>query len=330
MARVSVIIPIYNAEDYLEQCLESVIRQTYTDLEIIAVLDGPTDQSESIVKRFVEKDPRIIGVNQPNRGSSAARNYGLSLATGEYVSFIDSDDWIAETYIQRLVENALTSDADMVICNYYRYKEKGAKIVPNQPLPSGIHDSNTVIRELIRDKYLQNFLWNKLIRRDVFEKNRISFPVGLIFEDLAIMSRVAYYCHKVNIINEHLYYYRIRENSLIHNINPKWFSDLLTALGIIKSFLVEEGIYYKYHAEFRYLCIINLIRSSRAICRSDNNFEFLLEEVIAGIKDLLDEDEDREKIIQTKKCLSLSKRVSYELLMAAPRIYHHLSSRKII
>lgn len=324
MASVSVIIPVYNTEEYIEQCLDSVISQTLSDIEIICVLDGPSDQSGLIAKRYAEQDSRIVIIEQANTGLSAARNAGLKRATGKYISFIDSDDWVSPEFIEKLYESARATGADMAICNFYYYRNCP---IPGCPIPDGIHDPRSICRELILDKVIKNYAWNKLISKEIFDKYNILFPVGLLFEDIAIMCQIAYRSSKVSVINEYLYFYRSRPDSIMNTYNPKQFLDMFKALKRVKVFLLDENLYHLYQLEYEYNCIGKLLGAAKTISKKNSQLIYLFDELKNIFDDLLD---GKQISSQTKQLLSTHNRFSLRMLNLNHNFFVFLASRKWI
>ena len=185
--KVSLIIPVYNTVKYLRRCLESAVSQTYENMEIICVDDGSTDGSEKIVDEFAARDGRIIAVHQENRGESNARNTGLRIASGDYIGFMDCDDWIEPDMYEFLYHLLKANGADISICSHYR--DKGGKSVAKYA--SGeqfVFTRDEAVRALAVDKHVRNYMVDKLFKRSLFAG--IVFPVNRVFEDLAICYRV--------------------------------------------------------------------------------------------------------------------------------------------
>ena len=216
-AIVSIIIPVYNVEKYIRQCLDSVISQTYHDLEIILVDDGSTDSSGSICDDYACIDERIKVYHTANHGLSAARNYGIDCAQGEYIAFLDSDDWFTRNAIQTFLTTAQETRADIVACRYYdEYVDKTAE--SSGLLESCIVEGDAVLAFLVLEPRISVAVWNKFYRVSLFET--IRFPEGRIFEDMATTWRVFSQCEKLVNIPDCLIHYRRRENSLsnIHSL----------------------------------------------------------------------------------------------------------------
>lgn len=211
--KVSVIIAIYNAEKYIEKTIKSVINQTYKELEIILINDGSTDESSNICKKLQNQDGRIIIKNQKNKGVSEARNVGKTIATGEYIIFIDSDDILLSSMIETLVNNIEKQNADISICGYKLVYENGKTIENRIPGQELIMNKEEALKVLFSGKSFGISLWDKLIRRNIienieFEKNRT------INEDKYFLFKAIENSNKVYLKNEGLYLYMQRPKSL--------------------------------------------------------------------------------------------------------------------
>lgn len=206
---VSIIIPVYNVELYLERCLDSLLKQKYKNIQIILVDDGSCDTSGKICDAYAEKDSRVEVYHKVNGGVSSARNIGLSKVKGNYIGFVDSDDYLDEGYLQKLVDAIAFSDADIAVCNYY--------IVKNDEQRCGKIKSNEMCQEdamhmLMADENMPSYLWNKLFRAKLFDG--IQFPEGYLYEDLRIMHKLFMSAHKIVSISNPLYFYCYREKSI--------------------------------------------------------------------------------------------------------------------
>ena len=207
---VSVIVTVYNGEDYLDKCIESILSQTYTDLEILFVDDGSIDSSPQILDDYSIRDKRIRVVHQSNGGRARARNTGIKASTGRYVIFIDMDDWIEPDMISIMLDDLLKYEAQMVICGYSRdYKKNVARhIVDDKEICTGKEALARVLEGTI-----DSFTWNKLCDRSLFEK--FPFPEGRNYEDIAVMYRVVESASKVVLLPDILYHYVYRKNSIV-------------------------------------------------------------------------------------------------------------------
>lgn len=212
---VSVIVPIYKVERYLKDCLDSIVNQTYKNLNIILINDGSPDNCDSICKSYALKDKRIVYFEQDNKGLSAARNLGIANAKGEYYLFIDSDDIIKLDMIYRLVSIITSNNAYIATARMQRFKDGKSIKEKNCKVKIQVRSGRKYSQLMARPMGVFCFACNRLIHRSLFEG--YSFPVGLIFEDVYVMPRIVYNCNKVVSTNEALYYYRIRNTSLSHS-----------------------------------------------------------------------------------------------------------------
>lgn len=235
--KVSVVIPIYNVENYLDKCLSSVINQSYNNLEIICVNDGSSDNSEKIILEYVKKDDRIIYVKQKNGGLSFARNTGISKATGKYICFIDSDDWVSNDFVFKMVENLENNKSDISICNIkHIYIDGSEKKVSYGISNNMVLDSYDALKELFIGRVLQNHTVNKLYKLDLFKKNCITFPVGRIYEDVFTTYRLFLVSNKISLFNEYLYFYlQERDGSILTKKFDEKKLDLLDAINEIRN-----------------------------------------------------------------------------------------------
>jgi len=220
---ISIIIPVYNVEPFLERCIESITRQTYYNLEIILVNDGSTDNSKWICEKWQKKDVRIKLINKKNGGLSDARNCGLNIAHGEYITFVDSDDWVLPTYIEELYSSCIEFSADIVICGGNWVDNNG--IIQND----GIYQFNDLIsftgKEILEKLVKTTFIefeknstllcvaWNKLYKRELFKNLR--YKVGFKHEDEIIIHRLFANSNKVVVIKSALYMYVQRSDSIM-------------------------------------------------------------------------------------------------------------------
>lgn len=224
---VSIIIPVYNTEDYLQKCVNSILSQSFVNFELFLVDDGSTDKSGAICDEYAKKDFRVYVHHQNNSGASAARNYALDRASGEYIAFIDSDDYICPDYLSKLYDIAINEQAEVVMCRQFCFKD-GDSIVNSEDIDNIAYKTMSG-REAIIMRYKGNFSiapGAKLISRKLFKTVR--FPVGKSFEDQAVIPYVIYISKKFCITEKRMYYYRIREQSLSHcEFSEKVFDNIL-------------------------------------------------------------------------------------------------------
>lgn len=211
---VSVIVPVYNVESYVAKCIESIVNQTFKDLEIILIDDGSTDSSGSICDSFAEKDKRIKVIHKENGGLSSARNAGLDIAVGDYIVFVDSDDYINLKMIETLYSVCIENVADLAICNYIHVDENGEEIGISELriTQPQIVSSDWMLERISRGWTFGAIAWNKMYSGKFFKELR--YPAGRISEDEFISHRVMAESKKAVIIPNVLYYYTLRQGSI--------------------------------------------------------------------------------------------------------------------
>ncbi|MCF2652694.1 glycosyltransferase family 2 protein [Anaeromassilibacillus senegalensis] len=210
---ISVIVPVYNVEAYLCRCVDSLLRQTAVDTEIILVDDGSTDGCGALCDRYARQDPRVTTIHKPNGGLSDARNAGLEIAKGEYIAFVDSDDWVAAFFLQRLLEGLQNSGSDICECEVYHTAGAGvaAAAAPKAPI---CFDTESAMEQLLRNGAFRQHVWNKLYRAEVI--GDIRFPVGKTNEDEFWTYQVFARAGRVCKIEDPLYNYFQRPGSIMN------------------------------------------------------------------------------------------------------------------
>ena len=217
---ISIIIPCFNAEKTLEKCLESVVQQSYANLEIIIIDDGSTDETSLIYNKFQSNDERILVLKQQNSGVSKARNTGVKAATGDYICFVDSDDWAELNYCSELYSLLVGENADISIVEA-SYEDENGNVLCNKPTSEEkIFDGNRALVLLLEDREIQSHPWGKLFKADLLKN--VHFPENLkCFEDYSTLFKIFNKAVKVVKSNEKLYHYIQREDSLSHNLSPE-------------------------------------------------------------------------------------------------------------
>ena len=240
---VSIIIPVYNVQEYLSVCLDSVINQTIRNKEIIIINDGSTDKCYEILTEYKIRFPEIIIINQKNSGISEARNAGLKAAKGEYIAFVDSDDFIELNMFEKMYIAAKRESADIVICNYILYK--GAS---DEQETEGISEEGNIDKLEILKKFLLNdvkaYVWNKLHKRELFTTNEILFPNFVVCEDTPASFLLLACSEKIYLMSEPLYYYRQREASLTKTFSIKSMEDMLEGCYIMRDYITKDPLHY--------------------------------------------------------------------------------------
>ena len=262
MAKVSVVVPIYNVEEYLERCIESLVKQTLEDIEIILVNDGSRDKSGTIAQEFQKKYPdKIKYVEKENGGLSDARNYGMKYATGEYIAFLDSDDYIEKNAYKVMYKKAKEEDSDYVECDFiWEYPEKSKK-------DEQIKYANK--NEMLA--FVRVVAWNKLIRREVITNNNIEFPKGLRYEDVEFTYKLIPHINKFSYVNEFFIHYTQRQNS-IANVQNEKTAEIFEVLDNVITYYKQNNFYDEYKEELEYNYARYLLCSSlKRICKIPEN-----------------------------------------------------------
>ena len=212
---VSVIVPVYNTEKYLDKCIDSICKQTYSFLEIILVDDGSTDQCGVICDKNSMEDNRIIVIHKENGGLSSARNAGLDIATGRYISFVDADDTLNLQFIEVLLKLCQKYDCDIAQCDFLTVTNKSLKLPLNPQQLLLFYSGKQALHEMCvgRDDIKYSVAWNKLYRRDLFDE--IRYPLGMLHEDEFISYQLIWKAKKMVITNQYLYYYMQRSDSIM-------------------------------------------------------------------------------------------------------------------
>lgn len=246
MVKLSIIVPIYNVERYLERCIISILNQTYINFELILVNDGSTDNSKDICEKYLSIDNRIKLINKKNGGLSSARNTGIELAIGEYIAFVDSDDYINKYMYEVLITTLKKDKSDMVICGYNKVDQNEANF---QEINNYIDVNNVLASKISKVEALDKLLiegekfvlaWNKIYKRKLF--NELRYKNGKIYEDEFLAHRVLYKCNKVSVINEKLYFYIQRDGSIINSKFTTKRFDKVYALKERIDFLKEKNL----------------------------------------------------------------------------------------
>src|SRR5574344_101664 len=217
--KVSVIIPVYNSEKYLSRCLDSIIAQTLNEIEIICVDNGSIDNSAELIKSYIARDSRIKLISTENHGPGAARNIGIKEATGEYLGFVDSDDWVDKDYYEKLYSVAKKYDVEISCCGLirehknrkkYRFNFKSEKIIEN-------------IYDKLKEMKVPDISYsvNKLYKKSFITKNNLLYPENVFFEDVPFMFKAIFYCDKIATVTDTFYHYFANPNSIVKTKSTK-------------------------------------------------------------------------------------------------------------
>ena len=256
--KVSVIIPVYNTEKYLRRCLDSVINQTLNTVEIVVINDGSTDNSQKIIKEYVNKYPdRFIFIEKENGGQASARNIGLERCNGEYIGFLDSDDFIALNMFEKMYNMAKDNALDYVACGYTDIcSQDGKDYVINDYVASKVCKCN---KDMFFDALVSPFL--HLYRASIIKESGVKFPEGVIYEDTAFYTNLIPYITKVGTIEESLAYRMRHSNSTMTTITASRVRNIFTVIKTIIDWYNEHNL-NDYQMEQEYFCVRILLGSS--------------------------------------------------------------------
>lgn len=273
---VSIVIPIYNAEKYVAECIESILKQTYNFYELILVIDGSLDKSGEICKLYKDRDSRVRIIEKENGGVSSARNTGIEYARGEYLLFVDADDYIKPSMIQKMIDSAIKNDSDIVFCGF---EVNGSNLVLNDTESLSIlkecKTKEPVIQAIISTSKhrIYGYIWRNLFRRRLLAEKKIIFPQNIkISEDFMFLLNAVDTASKVSIVDEELYVYRINGISTTAKYMPTLHSDM----SRINKWMLEE-ICTKYPDTIPgyHCCAANTyLRHIQNLCRKGTPFEY--------------------------------------------------------
>ncbi len=262
MVDVSIIVPVYNVEKYLKKCLDSLVKQTFKNLEIIVVNDGSIDNSQAIIDSYQKKYPNLIkSFNKKNGGLSDARNFGIKKARGKYLMFVDSDDYVTDDMVEKLYNCLINTNSDMALCNYIRVNYKGEEIKN--------YNYNPGVVNVYQDKKIllnKQTACNKIYKKELF--NNLKFDVGKYYEDLRLINKLYLLCNKVAFIDDFCYYYIERNNSIMKDCDLKKSLDIIEAIESLINFYKVKGAYDSFKEEIEFMMIDNIIIDTfrRIIC----------------------------------------------------------------
>ncbi len=242
MPKISVIIPVYNVEKYLELCLDSCVQQSLLSIEIIVIDDGSTDTSPEIIDRYAAKYDYVIrAFHKLNSGLSDTRNFGIDLAVGDYVAFVDSDDWIESTMLEEMYEKAITTDSDVVVCGGIKFHPTDTSKSIVMEIRGSIDDFNHSVAEKPQILFAsRSYACNKIYRRHLFSKSKHRFPSGQWYEDSATIYNVLSDANRVACVPKNFYHYLAnRDGAITNSISPQIFDIFKSCDSILSNFKAD-------------------------------------------------------------------------------------------
>ena len=257
--KLSVIVPVYNTKKYLVRCLDSLVNQTLEDMEILLVNDGSTDGSDQILKEYAEKYPqRVRVITKENGGQATARNLGIRESKGQYIGFVDSDDYVETDMFRVMIDTALKDDLDMVECNYSYLEETEDGMKPLATRGNIRQYKNQ------KDMFINPMTapWNKVIKREILLQEGNQFPEGFIYEDTAFCIKLIPYVKKMKYVDRPFVNYILRGTSTMNANKSRKVADIFYVLEDILTFYKEKGFYEEYKEELEFFCTKILLCSS--------------------------------------------------------------------
>ena len=254
---ISFIVPIYNVERYLQKCVDSILAQSYSNIEVVLVDDGSTDESVAICDSYANRDKRVQVIHKENGGASSARNEGLRFAHGSYIAFIDSDDYVSPLMSEKLYSAMEQTNSDLAMC-YFSYTNENGDITDNyvDKTRIGEYETDELLRTLSSGWTLGILVWNKLFKKSLFDETGIRFVEGKIAEDEIIAHHLLSQVKKAVVIPDILCFYRKREGSVTNSTFSKKNLDSIDALIDRIDFFVSEG-----KKEYAYISLVTAMRS---------------------------------------------------------------------
>lgn len=285
MAKISVIIPVYNVEMYLKECLDSLINQTLTDIEIICIDDGSTDNSLQVLKDYAAKDSRFVIETQPNQGQGIARNKAIDIATGEYISFVDPDDWVEEDFFEKVYKKFKETNAQVVQFDYKIYKEINKRFIKKSFLES----SKKYLRKNLKKESFYTwqelhwksldaiplYVWDKVYSAKFIKDNNINFAPNKHAEDQIFTLSCLFKASKIGYINECFYNYRIRNNSSVNSVSNDYFC-IFDNVKLVENLLKEQNLYDLLKNQYKYY-LLNTLSGHYAGIPKDRQEDYLRE-----------------------------------------------------
>ncbi|RKO63036.1 bifunctional glycosyltransferase/CDP-glycerol:glycerophosphate glycerophosphotransferase [Caldibacillus debilis] len=317
--KLSIIVPIYNVENYLEDCLNSLLRQNYENYEVIMVDDGSTDNSKEIMHKYAEKYENFFAFSKENGGLGQARNYGAERATGDYITFVDSDDIVADGSYKLMMDTILKTNSDFIIGNVVRFNS-------NKEFPSVLHQkvfSEDKFQTNIRmspELFYDTTAWNKIFKMEFWRKHKLSFPEGMLYEDIPVTIPAHFLADKVDVLTEIVYKWRSRDTGdqsiTQQRLDISNLLDRIKALKMVDNFLKQIEVSSKLLIEkdYKVLSIDLLVYLNQLIKADDNYIDTYINEVSEYLKSINKEAFERLKVIDRMKYYFVLKKEKQKLL----------------
>lgn len=305
--KLSIIVPVYGVEKYIDKCLNSLVKQSLKEIEIIVVNDGTKDNSQKIIDKYVKKYPdKIKSYIKENGGQGSARNYGLKKATGEYIGYVDSDDFVEKDMYKKLYNKAKENNYDIVVCGNYNVSED----YQNKNIDAFINNYNTDLENIFFGKMA---VWNKIYKRDILIKNKLEFKEKVWYEDLAFTLKAIMNSNTFAFIDEPLYDYLIREGSTMNNSNVQRNLEILDAFNDILSY-IQHNKKEEYFSKIEFLAIDHIYISAIVRVLKAEADDKVKRETINKLLDYMNKKFPNYKNNKYINTLSKNRKIIYKLI----------------
>ena len=307
MKKVSIIVPVYGVEKYIDKCLDSLVKQSLKEIEVIVVNDGTKDNSQKIIDKYVKKYPdKIKSYIKENGGQGSARNYGLKKATGEYIGYVDSDDFVEKDMYKKLYNKAKENNYDIVVCGNYNVSED----YQNKNIDTFINNYNTDLENIFFGKMA---VWNKIYKRDILIKNKLEFKEKVWYEDLAFTLKAIMNSNTFAFIDEPLYDYLIREGSIMNNSNVQRNLEILDAFNDIL-FYIKHNKKEEYFSKIEFLAIDHIYISAIVRVLKADSDKNIKKETIEKLINYMNKNFPNYKSNKYINTLSKNRKIIYKLI----------------
>ena len=305
--KLSIIVPVYGVEKYIDKCLNSLVKQSLKEIEVIVVNDGTKDNSQKIIDKYVKKYPdKIKSYIKENGGQGSARNYGLKKASGEYIGYVDSDDFVEKDMYKKLYNKAKENNYDIVVCGNYNVSED----YQNKNIDAFINNYNTDLENIFFGKMA---VWNKIYKRDILIKNKLEFKEKVWYEDLAFTLKAIMNSNTFAFIDEPLYDYLIREGSTMNNSNVQRNLEILDAFNDILSY-IQHNKKEEYFSKIEFLAIDHIYISAIVRVLKAEADDKVKRETINKLLDYMNKKFPNYKNNKYINTLSKNRKIIYKLI----------------
>lgn len=309
--KLSIVVPVFNVEKYIQECLDSILHQSFQEFELLLIDDGSSDQSGSICDEYAAHDVRISVFHTINRGQAAARNLGIEKSKGEYIGFVDSDDWIDPVMFEKLLEENHRTECEIVACNFHIMDENGTFSLWNQKSRNLLFSKEEAMKEIIHNAILTFSPCNKIYKRSLFREAK--FKEGIILEDMDLSYRILYASNGVAYISKGYYYYRYNEKS---TLRTKFSLKRLDSYHVFKTMY---EFYVKHYPEEALFVYYNLVMNGITLYENIISNHFNNTDSYASLISV-DRKLLRNMLCQNRYSDSLKKKIKILMTLISPKI----------